>query len=513
MARQRTCNLPYEANQYKCATLAQPIKAASLSGFVNVFLVGQKRYIGVGNKSSPFFNNRCFITQMAFGGASSAEAQITIVDTSGNDLNVFLNTMYKDSCQDINSTACYLEFGWIATRIDGGTDIYSTARSERSVYADPGIPRTPFGLMVFNLLQLEVVSESSNCWKYTLTLKAMGDAKIRDRIATPIGTDDQKVPLKLAGRELWKRSCRRKDKRIRGDVYFFRNNETHFEPYGFLNSEGGQLGPRTTWDATRKNPIQALRQWMNSVVTDRRLGTTFYTDVTIEEPNLIALEGDDLACRNGQDTTCSGGNQPSLIYLVNAGDCSPVIDFKPKVSYKATAGSQGGGASAVSGRTAQARQCRDRRDNRGRQSTQGITTHITVPQNALNFRSPTNALQSEAFALGANFVANSTAMTGTPVEAELTIQGDVRYVSLAKRLGKTVGVIYMNNPAIRSFTSQAENVTCDWLAYPVVNSIFSSTQYWIQGVSHSINENGDFQTTLQLNTSMPANADGTKQTT
>ena len=83
MARGRQCNLPYEARKYMCSRFAEPIKAAVLTGFVNLILIKENRLIGVGNKSSVFFNNRVYIKSMSFEGGSSKSATVNIVDTSG----------------------------------------------------------------------------------------------------------------------------------------------------------------------------------------------------------------------------------------------------------------------------------------------------------------------------------------------------------------------------------------------------------------------------------------------
>ena len=508
MARGRQCNLPYEARKYMCSRFAEPIKAAVLTGFVNLILIKENRLIGVGNKSSVFFNNRVYIKSMSFEGGSSKSATVNIVDTSGNDFYVFINNLYKDSCTQSAVNGCYLEFGWIATSVNGTTTVYSTANAGKSVYADISVARTPNGWMGFVLSSLKVISSAADCWEYEITMNCSADMFTRSKVADPIGSEDHKVPLKKAGRELLQRVCKERQQKSRGDVHYFRNADTHFEPYEFLKSEGGTLGPKATWDPNRKNPIQALRTWMNGVTTDRRLGTVFYTDPTIEKANIIALEGDDSGCASQVNNSCSGnGNLPSLTYLVNAGDCSPVIEFQPNFEYVVAENAQGGGS--FGGRTVQARACA-RRNNRSRNDTNGIVSHITVPQSALSYRSPDNALLSEAYAQGANLVANTSAMQKTNITADLTIQGDVRYTSFASTNNLYIGIIYFNNPAVRTISSTSD-VSCDWLAYPVVNNAFSNTSYTIQGVSHQIGEDGNYTTTLKLQAVINADGDGSKK--
>lgn len=493
MASFRECKLPYEATFYTCGILAKPLQASVKSAFVNLILYDENRFIGVGNKSSPLFNNRIFIKSLNFGGATSQGAEITIVDTSGNDFNVFLNNLYKDACTS-RANNCLLEFGWLLMTCNGQSFKYSTANVGKSIYASPEIKRNPNGLMGFVLDSLEVSSDASGCWVYNLKLIAAANALTKSKVAQPVGTDNHKLPLKLAANQMLRRVCKDTRRQSQAKAHFFRDNETFFEPYGFLNSEGGYFGPKSVWDANRTNPVAALRNWMNSVTTDRRLGTTFYTDPSIAEANLIALEADDRICDPNINSICAQrGRKARLVYLVNAGDCTPVIDFKPKVKYSVSGKVQGGGASTTSAKTVRARDCR----RSGINDTVGIQTQVTVPGASINFRAPNNAIDSEAYAMGANFVANASRIQATNIEADLQIEGDPRFTSIAAAQGYPIAIVYFNNPAIRS-TASAANLTCDWLAYPVVNNVFSSTEYNILGCSHSIGEDGVYNTTLKV---------------
>lgn len=493
MAAFRECKLPYEATLYTCGTIAKPLPAAMKSAFVNLILYNEDRFIGVGNKSSPYFNNRVWIKSLNFGGQSSQGAEVTIVDTSGNDFNVFLNNLYKDACTS-KANNCLLEFGWLMTTCSGQTLKYSTANVSKSIYAKPLMKRNPAGLMGFAIHQLEVQSDASGCWVYNLKLTAQANMLTRSKVAQPIGSDNHKLPLKDAANQMLRRVCKDTRRQNQAQAYFFRDNETFFEPYGFLNSDGGFLGPKSVWDANRMNPVAALRTWMNSVTTDRRLGSTFFTDPSIADPNIIALEASDDICDPNLSSICPGrGKKAKLIYLVNASDCTPVINFQPKVQYQAGSKAQGGGTSTTSAKSVRARDCRNSDPN----DTTGIQVQVTVPSASINYRAPSRAIDSEAYAMGANLVANATRMQSTNIVADLQIEGDPRYTSVATSQGTIIGIIYFNHPAARS-SATANNLICDWLAYPVVNNVFSSTEYQVNGSSHSIGEDGVYTTTLKV---------------
>lgn len=500
MAAFRECKLPYEATLYTCGIIAKPLQAAMKGAFVNLILYNENRFIGVGNKSSPYFNNRVWIKSLNFGGQNTQGAEITIVDTSGNDFNVFLNNLYKDACTS-KANNCLLEFGWLITTCSGQTMKYSTANIGKSIYASKNIRKNPGGLMGFMLSKLEVQSDSSGCWVYNLKLQAAANALSRSKVAQPVGTDSHKLPLKDAANKMLRSVCKDTRKQNRAQGYFFRDNETFFEPYGFLSSDGGYLGPKNVWDANRMNPIAAFRTWMNSVTTDRRIGTTFYTDPSIADPNIIAIEASDNICDPNAENICPGrGQKAKLIYLVNASDCSPVINFQPKVEYQTGGKAQGGGTSTTSAKSVRARGCKNADPN----DTTGIQVQVTVPGNSINYRAPNNAIDSEAYAMGANLIANATRIQNSNIEAELQIEGDPRYADVATSISKVIGIVYFNHPAARSSAS-ANNLICDWLAYPVVNNVFSNVEYTITGASHSIGEDGVYTTTLKVNAPVSGN--------
>jgi hypothetical protein len=79
-----------------------------------------------------------------------------------------------------------------------------------------------------------------------------------------------------------------------------------------------------------------------------------------------------------------------------------------------------------------------------------------------------------------------------PVESDLVVEGDPRYLDIISCIGLNIGIIYLNPYAIRNNVGD-----CDWVAYPNVNEFFSRTNYMIQSVAHKIDESG-YQTTLKL---------------
>ena len=122
----------------------------------------------------------------------------------------------------------------------------------------------------------------------------------------------------------------------------------------------------------------------------------------------------------------------------------------------------------------------------------------------MNYRFPTDAVEKQAGAINANLVANAGRIQSSNIEGELVIQGNPEFVNIARCQGMKLGIIYFNTgmpsvlqqPGVQGINAQSAPM--EWLANPYVNNVFSRLDYQIQGVSHSISENGDFVTKLKV---------------
>ena len=117
---------------------------------------------------------------------------------------------------------------------------------------------------------------------------------------------------------------------------------------------------------------------------------------------------------------------------------------------------------------------------------------MSIPGSNLNFRTPAQANQKEFKSIWANSAASKFYEITAPVEADLQIEGDPRYLDVVSLQGQTIGIIYLNPYGIRNNLGD-----CDWVAYPNVNEFFSRTNYLIQSISHVIDSSG-YKTTLKL---------------
>jgi len=228
----------------------------------------------------------------------------------------------------------------------------------------------------------------------------------------------------------------------------------------------------------------------------------------IDAPNLVVIEGDLSYCAYPRGTYCGSKPEPLYIYIVNGGNCSPVLGFTPTVQYqigaKAIGGTMGGGNVAQATNFTNKDLCAGYtgNDKINIAAGEGEQTQGTVSSNMNMWRFPSNTVRETNKALSENLAANSFAIQSSNITAELKIVGNPEYVNLAKCQGWNIGIIFINQPQVNQQNKFVQGPPPDenfeWLAYPPVNKTFSRLDYMIMGVSHSIDESGDYTTTLRL---------------
>lgn len=500
----RTCNLPALARPYFCAPIAKPLPGAVLSGFVNMILNINGKQITVGNKSSPQSDNSVFIKSFSYGGSDGWGFQVEIIDTTGGDFGTFLQLLNTDACS-IGDAEKYvlIEFGWLIQACSGEIYKYGTAEVGRSPILDNSVTSHPRGFLVGSIVEKISAENANGLWKYNITMRDLSSTASQTRMATPIGSEGGRVPFKQAADAAIRpdRNCKQRTLKLRQPkaLFYRRNANDVISSFGFPQSDGGFNGPKSIWNPDRTDPLTAIRQWTNSLTTDRYRGMFFMSTPHLIEPNIILMESNQDECLfNGSTCEAQSGLKIFKTYLVNGGDCSPVISFDPKIEFIANtplgAGLQGG----LSARTIKSRSCGD--DQTGRQfktTNTGVQTQVQVPVNNLNFRAPNEAGDKETVALGANAAATKAIETSSALEADLVIQGDPTYIGV-NYVQKFLSIIYLNPPAIKS-----NGYECDWLAYPTVNQTFSRTNYNIKSVNHQISEDGKYTTTLKITSATP----------
>jgi hypothetical protein len=555
----KDCGLPTAAEKFNCGKLATPYFQGNginfyqciKTGFVTITLaLGDEnknlpqKTITVGNKSSPFHNNDLYIVDFNFGVSTGPSCEFTIYDASGYDVSAFLQSLFRDSCTAVKSTVL-VDFGWILVDQDNNVGVQVTAGKQREYkwraaqYTSQAVPfygknykyasvnditgeiyqdygkATLGNRLGFTVSNLEVNANSNGTWSYKVKCVTLLDNRAQKRLQSrSYGTSNNPVALKQAVGQLVADACRTGQASAPQDtaaifITSVTDGNGKAQDIKFSNSEGGEMGPAAVWSPNRQSATASARNWTLPLTTDRGLGMTMYTDPVIDSPNLVFLEADPTICTNPRSAYCGSRPSPKLIYVVNGGDCSPVIEFNPKVSYTIAGRAQGGTSGSGSVAKQPSFRARDICPQYGgtdkievSNASEGIQTNGVIQNNSSMWRFPTIAPEKINEAISANLIANSTVLQNSLITGELKIFGDPQYVNIAKCQGETIGIIYVNNPAVSNGLPAGQegprNQNFDWLAYPQINSTFSRLDYRIMGVSHTIDSSGFYTTTIQV---------------
>jgi len=378
----------------------------------------------------------------------------------------------------------------------------------------------------FMLTKLSV-SEARGIWVYKMSLTSMLQSSAPfTKESKAVGSDDQKKELKPACEDIIKESCKNYFKQnaqekftddavvkfVRISSNFSKSGSSSgstqriMETFNFKASDGGPNGPKSVWAPEQQDSLSATRKWLNSFETDRNLGTYFISDIRQKKPTLLVMENPQDPCLASNECL-SASIKPKKVYIVNGGNCSPVISFNPSIelifidpttniSANPTGNATTKGTPEVptqSGKSSQSKKgCSDKETDK-----KGLETSMSVPGSNLNFRTPDQANNKEFKSIWVNSNAAKMYEIISPVEADLVIEGDPRYLDLVSLQYTNIGIVYLNPYSVKN-----NGKDCDWTAYPNINEFFSRSSYMIKSTSHKIDESG-YQTTLKLSSVVP----------
>jgi hypothetical protein len=447
-----TCN-PFEClAEYGCDDVKNPIDGAIFSPFVRLYL--GSTFITNGNESSPN-SNHAAISSFEYGfqpGSIGFGANFEIIDQGG--------TMYKQIVDAINKTATLAEeenrnisfdFGWIIQRCD--SPVPQLMVSEERIY----------GLIT----KVDQTFEGGNI-KLKFKLEAPGTATTAHTdLANTIGADDDKVNLKNAIRELFTEHTPRFEKVTFEDQY----GKEEFE---FAASDGGKDGPRSSWPVNQQNQITASRSWLNGLTTKDGNGI------------LITYNPcDGSICFKEKPTTENCCASSLATYIVNGGNCSPVLEFNPSITWGPFGNEPGRGGIAGSNDGS----CVYMEPTVEEKQKAGTKTSATVNISDSLWRTPQEQAEKTAQAVAAHLEANSSVEVLPGFNAELKIHGDPTYYQPLFLIGRTISIVVINPFHV--------NDKCTWIASPNCNPVLSNKAYMIHGVSHQIS-GGSYVTTMTL---------------
>jgi hypothetical protein len=178
-------------------------------------------------------------------------------------------------------------------------------------------------------------------------------------------------------------------------------------------------------------------------------------------------------------------------YIVNGGNCSPVISFNPDMNWAKGLVPGGGGSlpGAADGNNAVLIKPDKKIEKIGSQ------TGPSVQQHEWMWRTPGDMVLKNADAIAAHLEANSKYEALPNFEAELVIIGRPDIVAAPDLVGKRISIIVIN-----PFYISSEN--CSWITTSNCNRVLSNKNWLVKGVNHKIN-NGSFLTTLKVMLDVP----------
>ena len=431
--------------------------------------------ITMGNKSSPAYKNHAAISSFTYGfepGTSSFGADIEIVDSGG--------TAYRDIIRAINKTitnaateaaGINLDFGWILQDCNGKLTTTWTANQIT------GTKITGFISEVEQTFENAIIK-----LKFKIRAPTVQSPEvIQDAV---IGDQANKRTLKSAIIEVFTKY----EPKYKGVRFESKDSDGKggFKEFKFKNSDGGPDGPLGVWAMNQQNTVSAVRSWLNSVTTSNDLGVLLEYDSNTYEMVLKESPFGQASCQYNLGT-----------YIVNGGNCSPVLEFNPTIKWMPSASTGAVSGSATSAGGAKLTPVEENAQKAG---------SIAAPaqqQHESHFRNPDDIASKSAKAFSAQYDANYIVETPyAAFDAQLKIMGDPAFADLVDFLGKEVSIVVLN-----PFSTKTD---CTWISEPTCNQVLSNKHYLIKGVSHQITE-GSFVTTLHVimqlpNSTLPADS-------
>lgn len=449
-------------SQYGCGSILQPQDGAVYAPFVELRFRNQ--ILTVGNSSAPP-DNHAAIKSFEYGftvGQTGIGFKVEVLDQGGVMYRRIIDAINKTVSLALDDTqSCSCRFGWVITNCDGSNTVITNEDSGDRLYFLPSKMQTQFenGLIKFTFEGTSMVGR----WADT-------------RLTDNLGSEDNKMPLKQALRQLFTQY----DPKVT-EVRFKNKDGGELE---FANSDGGPDGPKSVWPMDQQNALGVARKWLSGIRSKDGLGILMLYDPT--GPFIVFQE-------NPDESKCCG-NLNIGTFIVNGGNCSPVLSFNPEVEWLKIGVPAGGGATsgAASGNMKEIIKPEKKIERAGPQSGP------TVQQHEWMWRNPDEMAEKNADALAAHLEANTKYEVRGGIEAELKLIGRPDLGDPIRLVGKSASIIVIN-PFYISTQS------CAWITTTNCNKILSNKKWMIKAANHQIT-NGSYITTLKVMLPQPNDA-------
>ena len=482
-------------NTSSCGPASEPIDGAVYAPYVKLLFSGFT-IITVGNRStSPELNDTATVTSFEFGmtpGEKGYGADIEILDAGG--------TAYKKIISSINNTIgfgekeyfnVWMDWGWIITKTNGSSRLISA-------FTETGLR---FGGI---FTDAEMNFEGGNV-KVKIKVRGVQANEMSVSYTGTMGAEDQLMDLVTALRKIFTEYGQF------SSVSFKLKDQEENDGEGFF--QGGGYGPRAAWPMQQSNAFAISRMWMASV-------RTFYDKGIIivykPEENRIVF------CEDPSDNNCCANSVAT--FVVNGGNCSPVLSFNPSVNWPKGMIPGGGGVAGGSSTGTQNNTLEEPPgvEQTGTQSMYGIQQqdwiHRVPDQHAEEAK---KTAEVQLTTENANGLAIGGGKPGFQAELKIignpffsTVLGPVKKPESAEQtqvdkmpglFGKFLSIVFINPFYIGSSVGGNDpkmKTGATWLQESNCNPILSNKKYLILGVSHQISS-GTYTTTFKLKVLLP----------
>jgi hypothetical protein len=254
------------------------------------------------------------------------------------------------------------------------------------------------------------------------------------------------------------------------------------QEWDFKAKDGGGPGPKQVWQSDQQNKLSAAMKWLEAFTTDQDKGITPVWNDENGEGEIIFWENPAPSCQQSIDWC----GRTLGTYVVNGGNCAPVIRFTPSAKWVYIALAWAGG---VTSKTSAKNIPLEGRDNCD-MGERGAGSQLSTPAYAAFYDQVGFGNDKEMqSAQAAHDSANKRVYS---MEAELVIQGDPDIAGSLRLFGRTVSLV-----VISPFHIEQAGRCGEWLAKPGCHPVYSNKAWWVKGVDHMIKE-GSYITTLKL---------------
>jgi len=476
-----TCLAEPCSSNYGCSRAPKlPIDAEVVAPWVRVTISGAGKSITVGNESSKAFNNKAVIINFQYGqeGAEGgATARIEIADEEGGSFNAFFEKLVDEMSKAVDKYKIVCQWGWVFSDCSGGG---GRLGNESKFHH-------------FTLVKVDVKFDKG----YIFSLECVDTMKIAQegRIIKDFGTDDNPMKLKDALTQMFDLACppSKLEYRRRDPSSGVKDDWDWKEDY------------KDAYKAQGQTPLATAQEWIRSCTTENDRGVQISWDDTLEDPTVILWE--DAIPKPKQTVDCASEHIGT--YIVNGGECSPVLEFNPQVKWAFSWIAASGGFSDK-GTAKNLKQKDDREyemeDDCEKESRGGTNTIHGVSDRDIRLHGDQAAEE-----LRKNDTKHSVANRNyQPITAEMRIQGDPELDNPLRMKMAHASIIVIN-----PFFLEEGGGCLEWvpsgtqgggaLATTTCNEVFSNKKWYVFGISHDIRL-GAYTTTLKLTLTAPGSS-------